>query len=100
LSVFYFLGHGYLNDLGGYLVTQDAANFDEGISMSDLLAMANLSQSQEVVIILDCCHSGALGSIPSIPKDTSLRIETYDNRAIVVTPDVTLSVSTDHGKVG
>src|SRR5437879_1891401 len=46
LSVFYFSGHGYLNDLGGYLVTQDASSFDEGISMSELLAMANLSKSQ------------------------------------------------------
>jgi hypothetical protein len=72
LALFYFSGHGFLNDLGGYLVTQDARQFDEGVAMSDVLAMANQSPSREVIIILDCCHSGALGAVSSIPKDTSL----------------------------
>jgi hypothetical protein len=41
---------------------------------------------------------------PDLGKELSTRqsqrIETNDNHAIAVTPDVTLSLSTDHGKVG
>jgi hypothetical protein len=69
ISVFYFAGHGMLNELGGYLVTQDAKRYDEGISMVEILTMANQSESREVVIILDCCHSGAFGSVPAISND-------------------------------
>ena len=31
--------------------------------MSDVLTWANRSRAKEVVILLDCCHSGALGQI-------------------------------------
>lgn len=68
IVVFYFSGHGLVNNLGGYLVTQDAIRYDEGVSMVEILAMINQSQ-KEVVIILDCCHSGAFGSIPAISKE-------------------------------
>lgn len=61
--LFYFAGHGTINDLGGYVVTQDATRYDEGISMSDILTMANRSRAREVFIVLDCCHSGAFGSV-------------------------------------
>ena len=58
---FHFSGHGFLDDLDGYLVTQDATNFDEGIPMSEILTRANLSSVSEILITLDCCHSGAFG---------------------------------------
>ncbi len=61
--LFYFAGHGTINDLGGYVVTQDATRYDEGISMSDILTMANRSRAREVFIVLDCCHSGAFGRV-------------------------------------
>lgn len=69
VAVFYFAGHGTVNNLGGYLVTQDAKKYDEGISMVEVLTMANQSRSREVVIILDCCHSGAFGAVPAISND-------------------------------
>jgi hypothetical protein len=69
IAVLYFAGHGTINNLGGYLVTQDAKRYDEGVSMVDVLTMANQSRSREVVIILDCCHSGALGALPAIAND-------------------------------
>lgn len=59
---FYFSGHGFLNEIGGYLVTPDHARYDEGISMDEILVLANQSKSQDKIIILDCCHSGALGT--------------------------------------
>lgn len=73
VALFYFSGHGYLNDLGGYLVTQDVAAYDEGILMSEILTLATNATIREVVIILDCCHSGAFGNNPTQPSQTPLR---------------------------
>src|SRR6266704_3271776 len=66
VALFYFSGHGTENNLGGYLVTQDAREYDEGLSMQDVLILANNSKAHEVVIILDCCYSGQFGIIPEI----------------------------------
>ena len=62
VALFSFSGHGTENNLGGYLVTQDAEKYDEGVSMTDVIGMANQSKAAEVVILLDCCHSGHLGN--------------------------------------
>jgi hypothetical protein len=66
VALLHFAGHGTENDLGGYLVTQDATRYNEGLSMSDVLSMANASKADEVVIFLDCCHSGHMGNVPVI----------------------------------
>jgi hypothetical protein len=66
VALLYFSGHGTVNNLGGYLVTEDAKSYDEGVSMTDVLTMANASRAEEVVIILDCCHSGNLGNVPVV----------------------------------
>jgi len=59
-ALFYFSGHGYINELGGFLVTPDQKRYDEGISMNDILTLANQSRSTNKIIILDCCHGGAI----------------------------------------
>lgn len=64
VALFYFSGHGTENDLGGYLVTQDAKAYDEGVGLSDVLTLANNSAARERIIILDSCHSGHLGTVP------------------------------------
>ena len=61
-ALLYFSGHGLLDDIGGYIVTPDYKPNDEGVSMDEILNIANDSKAQNRVIILDCCHSGALGS--------------------------------------
>ncbi len=61
-ALLYFSGHGFFNDLGGYIVTPDYKPNDEGVSMDEILSLANDSKAKNRVIILDCCHSGALGS--------------------------------------
>jgi len=66
LTVLYFAGHGLLEDDVAYLVTQDAASYDAGLEMNEVLRMANSSKANEVVVILDCCHSGAFGNVPHI----------------------------------
>ena len=61
-ALFYFSGHGYINELGGYIVTPDFVKYDEGVSMEDILKLANKSRIKDKIIILDCCHSGVMGS--------------------------------------
>lgn len=63
MALFYFAGHGYESDFGGYLVTMDAEKYDEGIPMCDIINAANKSKIKEIVIILDCCHADHLGSV-------------------------------------
>lgn len=62
MALLYFSGHGYIKSTGGYLVTVDARKYDEGVSMDEVLALANQSKAKNKIIILDCCHSGAMGS--------------------------------------
>ncbi len=65
IALLYFSGHGVETPYGGYLMTEDAYKFDEGVSMNDVLILANQSKVGEVIIILDCCYSGGLGSFTS-----------------------------------
>jgi hypothetical protein len=65
MALLYFSGHGYIKSTGGYLVTTDAKKYDEGVSMDDILTLANASKAKNKVIVLDCCHSGAFGT-PSL----------------------------------
>jgi Caspase domain len=62
IALLYFSGHGLLKNLGGFLVTSDAKRHDEGIAMSP---------AQEVIIILDCCHSGAFGAYSDAQTDSA-----------------------------
>jgi hypothetical protein len=61
LALLYFSGHGTSNELDGYLATKDAAAHLPGFSMNNLLALADNRRIAEVVIIIDCCHGGAMG---------------------------------------
>ena len=71
-ALFYFSGHGSLNDWGGYLLTPDHEKFDEGISMDEILQIANHSKAKNKILILDCCFSGAMGERPSKSSSTYL----------------------------
>ncbi len=61
-ALFYFSGHGFLNDIGGYIVTPDFKKYDEGVSMDEILTIINKSKVKDKIIILDCCHSGTMGT--------------------------------------
>ena len=75
VALLYYSGHGLLNDLGGYIVTPDYKKYDEGISMDEILIIANKSHAKEKIIILDCCHSGAFGS-PALTGGVASHIST------------------------
>jgi len=72
VALFHFSGHGTVNNLDGYLVTQDAQKYDEGVAMSDVLNWANASKAQEVVVLLDCCFSGSMGNPPAVDNAKAL----------------------------
>lgn len=63
-ALFYFAGHGHIEGTGGYLLASDARRGDEGVSLSDILIMANKSPATNKIIILDSCHSGIAGTTP------------------------------------
>lgn len=65
IALFYFSGHGYLEDTGGYLCTSDATDGDDGLALSDVMTFANNSPATNKIIILDSCHSGAAASGPA-----------------------------------
>ena len=63
VALFYFSGHGYIDSLGGYLVTPDFTNNDYGVSLQEILTIINQSNCKDKIIILDSCHSGFMGNI-------------------------------------
>lgn len=72
VALLHFSGHGTVNNLDGYLVTQDARRYDEGVPMGDILRLATDSPAAEVVILLDCCYSGLLGNPPAIDNNRAI----------------------------
>jgi len=66
--VFFFAGHGASTPWGMEFVTQDAVPDSMGVSVDDLLTLANNSPARSVTLILDCCFSGAAGS-PIVLQD-------------------------------
>ena len=78
IALFYFSGHGYLDKTGGYLVTSDIEDGDDGLAMSEILTIASQSPSNNKIIILDCCHSGQagnsidLGNVATLTEGTTI----------------------------
>lgn len=62
IALFYFAGHGHIEDSGAYLIASDTQDGSEGIPYTDLLTLANKSPAKNRIIILDSCHSGAAAS--------------------------------------
>ncbi len=72
VALFYFSGHGYVENNGGYLITSECSRGDDGLSLDEILTMANKSKAKNKIIILDSCHSGILGNISAIPNHALL----------------------------
>ncbi|GCE42954.1 High-affnity carbon uptake protein Hat/HatR [Rhodococcus wratislaviensis] len=68
VALFYFAGHGYIEDTGGFLCASDSETGDDGLSLAEVMYLANASNAKNKVIILDSCHSGAAGGNPLAPK--------------------------------
>lgn len=72
VALFYYSGHGHIDNVGGYLVTPDLTNYDYGVSLQDVLNIANASRCKDKIIILDSCHSGFMGSISTAGQSTAV----------------------------
>jgi hypothetical protein len=65
IALFYFAGHGHIEATGGYLLASDSRRGDEGVSLSEVLTLANASPARNKVVVLDSCHSGIAGTPPT-----------------------------------
>ena len=72
VALFYFAGHGHIEATGGYLLATDSRRGDEGVSLSEILILANTSPATNKVIILDSCHSEIAGTAPTGGQLTAL----------------------------
>lgn len=70
IVVLYFAGHGIIvpETNAGYILPQDARPGAWGMSMADILGLANRAHPRitSTIIILDCCHSGFTGQITGL----------------------------------
>lgn len=64
--LFFFTGHGVQTPCGAELVTQDCVSNSLGVSMNDVITLANDSPAREVTLILDCCFSGDVANVPGL----------------------------------
>lgn len=87
VALFYFSGHGS-QSFGGSIVTPDYNGLDMGISMAEILRMANTSKSENKVIIMDCCFSGTMGDLTASCSNEAL-----------VGPGVTILTACDREEV-
>lgn len=62
IALLYFAGHGHVEATGGYLCGSDCKRGDDGLSLGDVLTLANKSTARNKVIVLDSCHSGVAGT--------------------------------------
>lgn len=72
LALFYYSGHGHVDSIGGYLVTPDFSDHDYGVSLQDILTIANGSKCRDKIIILDSCYSGYMGNINTVGQNTAI----------------------------
>jgi hypothetical protein len=62
IALLYFAGHGFVDPTGGFICSSDATTGADGVSLQEIVTMANQSQANNKVIVLDSCHSGVAGS--------------------------------------
>jgi hypothetical protein len=70
---FYFAEHGFASDTGGNLVTADGVANDYGITMDELYIAAQRSLANSALLLLECCHAGAVGNVQALGDDAGTR---------------------------
>lgn len=86
--LFFFAGHGAQTPWGADLVTQDAIEHSLGVSMNDLVTLANDSPARSVTLLLDCCFSGDTGNTPGLRSASAA--ENFRLNKAVVRENVTI----------
>ena len=102
LAVLYFAGHGYVDEVTGesYLVTYDGGenSISWGIPVSTILKMANDSNADSKLIVLDCCHSGSMGRISS--QDAISQLAILGSGVTIMTASKEDEVALEYGAHG
>jgi hypothetical protein len=62
VALFYFAGHGHVEDGGGYICGSDTEEGTDGLLLSEVMNLANPSRAKNKVIILDSCYGGIAGN--------------------------------------
>jgi len=62
IALFYFAGHGHIEASGGYLCGSDCQRGDDGISLHEVVTLAQNSAARNTIIVLDSCFSGVAGT--------------------------------------
>ena len=65
IALFYFAGHGYIEDTGGFLCSTETKSGYDGLSLFEVMTFASKSPARNKIIILDSCHSGIIGDRPN-----------------------------------
>jgi hypothetical protein len=72
IALLYVAGHGIQRNNDLVLATTDGTAQSPGMTMTEVMgAIADPNVLREVVIILDCCFSGAAGGVPHFAADVA-----------------------------
>lgn len=92
IALFYFAGHGYIEDTGGFLCASDSQSGDDGLSLAEVMTLVNVSKAKNKVIILDSCHGGAAGanastrSVAEISEGVTILTASTEDQYAMETP--------------
>lgn len=86
VALFYFAGHGFSDENGGYILTTECKNGDDGVPLSFISTALQRSHAMNNIVIFDCCHAGSLGQFPIfgdnaiIPPNTTFLLACKENQ--------------------
>jgi hypothetical protein len=98
-ALLYFSGHGILTSTGGYLCTSDAEKNDWGVPMQDILQFAADAPANDVIVLLDCCHSGDFAN-PALLKGGSNPLTVLRENMTVIAASLPNQLSVEAGGHG
>lgn len=67
IALLYFAGHGHKDNIGGYLCTSEIKTGNDGLSLHEIVGLANKSPAKNKIIILDSCHAGIAANHVTYP---------------------------------
>lgn len=82
-ALLYFSGHGFLSPTGGLLCTTDGTTGDWGIRMQEVVEMAQRSHACQILLILDCCHSGDIANLVAMGGGQNPLVTLRENVTVI-----------------
>ncbi len=71
IALLYFAGHGAEIDGDVVICSTDGTTSSPGIPLAQVLGFVQSSSVGEVILLLDCCFSGAAGGVPQLGLSTA-----------------------------